>query len=106
MASRRPAWTPPPPCYERGHGHGDAAPHGNRVNGSCGDEAFEEVVVPRGDLAPEAQGMLAGSLSDQVVGHVFYGGEIGGRMLGSDPARPCCIDQPVDEVIPSLRGFI
>jgi len=26
------------------------------------------------------------------------------RLSGKD--RPCCIDQPVDEVIPSLRGFI
>jgi hypothetical protein len=32
---------------------------GNRVKGSCGDEACEEVVVPSGDFAPEAQGVLA-----------------------------------------------
>jgi tRNA C32,U32 (ribose-2'-O)-methylase TrmJ len=32
---------------------------GNRVNGSCCDEASEEVVVPCGDLAAEAEGVFA-----------------------------------------------
>lgn len=33
---------------------------GNRVK-SCGDEACEEVVVPGGDLAAEAEGIFAGA---------------------------------------------
>ena len=69
-----------PPDPERPHGQG------NRVEASCGDEVCEEVVVPRGDLAPETQGVLAGSLPDQVVGHVFDGGEISRSVIGSDAA--------------------
>jgi len=56
------------------------------VNALCGDEAGEEVVVTGGDLAAETQCVLAKRLADQVVGHVFDGGEIGRRMIGSDPA--------------------
>ena len=41
---------------------------GNRVNGLRGDEACKEVVVPGGNLAAEAEGILARRLSDQVVG--------------------------------------
>lgn len=60
---------------------------GNRVKGSCCDEACEEVVVPGGDLAADAQGAFAGRPSDQVVGHVLEGGEVGGRVIGADAER-------------------
>jgi hypothetical protein len=40
---------------------------GNRVKDSRGDEACEEVVIPRGDLAPDPQGVFAGGLSEQVI---------------------------------------
>src|SRR3954465_14712919 len=47
---------------------------GNRVKGSAGiDEASEELVVPGGDLAPNAQRVFAGRFADQVVSHVFDG---------------------------------
>jgi hypothetical protein len=35
---------------------------GNRVKELCGDEACEEVVVPGGGFALEAEGVLAGGL--------------------------------------------
>ena len=43
---------------------------GNRVKESCGDEACEEVVVPCSNFALEAERVLTGGSSDQVVGHV------------------------------------
>ena len=45
-------------------------PQGNRVKESCGDEACEEVVVPCSNFALEAERVLTGGSSDQVVGHV------------------------------------
>jgi peptidoglycan/xylan/chitin deacetylase (PgdA/CDA1 family) len=51
---------------------------GNRVKKSCGDKAGEEFVVPRRDLALEAEAVLARSPVDQVEGHVLNGGEIDG----------------------------
>src|SRR4051794_8805950 len=59
---------------------------GNRVNFSGGDEAYEEGVVPCGDLAPQAHGIFGLGLSEQVVGHVPEGGEVGGSVLGADAA--------------------
>ena len=59
---------------------------GNRVKDLCGDEACEEVVVPCGGFSPEAEGIFAGGFSDQVVGHVFEGCEVGGRVIGADAA--------------------
>ena len=53
---------------------------------SCGDEACKEVIIPSGDLAAEAQGVLAGSLSDEVLGEVFDSGEIGRSVIGADAA--------------------
>jgi hypothetical protein len=37
-----------------------ATVQGNRVKKSCGDEACEEVIVPGGDFALEAEGILTG----------------------------------------------
>src|ERR1700674_3810454 len=59
---------------------------GNRVNKSCGDEACEEVVVPCGDFAFEAQAVFSGSFPDQVEGHVLESCEIGGGVIGADTA--------------------
>jgi hypothetical protein len=59
---------------------------GNRVKKSCGNETCEEVVVPGGDFAFGAEAWLAGSFADQIVGHVFEGGEVGGGVLGADAA--------------------
>jgi hypothetical protein len=59
---------------------------GNRVKKSSGDETCEEFVVPSGGLASEAYAVLAGGSADQVVSHVFDGGEIGRRMVGAQPA--------------------
>jgi hypothetical protein len=47
------------------------------VKESCSDEACEEVIIPSGDLAPEAEGGPAGILSDQVMGHVLDRYEVG-----------------------------
>ena len=71
---------------------------GNRVNKSCGDEACEEVVVPSGDFAFEAQGVLARRFSDEVVGHVLEGGEIGGGVIGADAAFVVAEDHVHDPV--------
>ena len=61
---------------------------GNRVKGSAAgiDEACEEIVVPGGDLAPNAQRVFAGRFADQVVSHMLDGCEVGGGMLGADAA--------------------
>src|SRR3954466_1024405 len=60
---------------------------GNRVKGSAGiDEACEELVVPGGDLAPNAQRVFAGRFADQVVSHMLDGCEVGGGVLGADAA--------------------
>jgi hypothetical protein len=59
---------------------------GNRVKELFGDQICEEVVVPCGDLSSEAHGVLAWRISDEVVGHMLDGGEVGWRMLGSDAA--------------------
>jgi hypothetical protein len=48
------------------HGHGSDGSQGNRVKNSCGDEACEEFVIPGGDFAAEADGILARGSSDQV----------------------------------------
>ena len=53
---------------------------------SCRDEAGQEVVVPRGDFALEAEAVLAGRPADQVEGHVLDGGEIGGSVIGPNAA--------------------
>ena len=58
-----------------------------------GDQADEELVIPRGDLTSEAHGVLAGSLPDQVMGHVFDGGKIGRSVIGPDAALVVAEDQ-------------
>ena len=66
-------WVQPSPASCQ-HLYGESLCHavqGNRVKVSCGDEACEEVVVPGGNLAAEAEGILARRLSDQVVGHML-----------------------------------
>ena len=59
---------------------------GNRVKKSCGDETCEKFVVPCGNFSLKAQAVFARGLSDQVEGHVFYGGEVGRGVIGSDAA--------------------
>ena len=71
---------------------------GNRVNKSCCDKTCEEVVVPSGDFSFEAQAVLSGGPSDQVVGHVFYGGEVGGSVIGADAAFVVAEDHVHDPV--------
>jgi hypothetical protein len=67
-------------------GHPPDERQGNRVKKSSGDETCEEFVVPSGGLASEAYAVLAGGSADQVVSHVFDGGEIGRSMVGAQPA--------------------
>jgi hypothetical protein len=43
-------------------------------------------LIPRGDFASEPEAVFAGGFSDQVVGHLLEGGEIGGSMVGADTA--------------------
>ena len=79
-------------------GASGAIGQGNRVNKSCCDKACEEVVVPSGDFSFEAQAVLSGGPSDQVVGHVFYGGEVGGSVIGADAAFVVAEDHVHDPV--------
>jgi hypothetical protein len=46
----------------------------------------QEIVVPSGDFAAESDGTFARGSSDEVEGHVFDGGEVGGCVIGTDPA--------------------
>jgi RNA polymerase sigma factor (sigma-70 family) len=52
------------------------------VKESCGDETCEELIVPCGHFAFEAEAVFAGSFSDEVEGDVLDGGEIGGCAAG------------------------
>ena len=75
---------------------------GNRVKKSCGDEACKEVVVPCGDFALKTEGVLSGGPSDEVVGHVLEGGEVGRRIVGSNAAFVVAEDHvhhPVEAVL-------
>ena len=45
------------------------------------DYGGEEVVVSCGDLALEAQGVLAGCSSGEIQGDVLEGGEVGGGVV-------------------------
>ena len=71
---------------------------GNRVKKSCCDEACEEVIVPCSNLALEAESVLAGGFSDQVVCHVLYGGEVGGSVIGTDATFVVAEDHVHDPV--------
>lgn len=71
---------------------------GNRVKESCCDEAYEKIVIPRGDLAAETQGILARGSSQQVVRHVLDGREVGGGVIGSHPAFIIAEDHVHDPV--------
>ncbi|MBC7950915.1 MAG: hypothetical protein H7Z12_03720, partial [Rhodospirillaceae bacterium] len=51
------------------------------MKGLCGDEACEEIVIPGGDLSAETQGIFAGGSSQQIMGHVLDGGEVGRTYL-------------------------
>ena len=88
----------PPPATSSLSRSGCSAPQGNRVKKSCGDKACEEIVVPGGDFAPKAQGVFARSFSDQVVSHVFDGGEVGGGVFGADAAFVIAEDHVHDPV--------
>src|SRR5262249_5211653 len=59
---------------------------GNRVKKLCSDEACEEVVIPSGDFAAEAERIFARGSPDQVEGHVLDGGEVGRGVIGADTA--------------------
>src|SRR5271166_1720712 len=77
---------------------------GNRVNILRGDQACEKVVIPRGNLSPAAQGVLTGSLPEQVVSHVFKGGEISRGVIGPDAALVIAEDHIHDPVQAVLDG--
>lgn len=66
------------------------------------DEAFEEVVVPRGGFTLQAHGALCGGVSHQVARHVFYRGEVGGSVILADAAFVVAehhIHDPVQSVL-------
>src|SRR5258707_9533182 len=80
---------------------------GNRVKNSCCDEACEEVVIPSGDFAAEADGILAWGSSDQVEGHMLDGGEVGGGVIGPDAAflvAEIHVHDPVKAVLDQPMG--
>jgi len=79
----------------------------SRVKNSCGDEACEEVVIPSGDLAAEAEGIFARRSADQVEGHVLDGGEVCGCVLGADAAFVVAeihVQDPVQAVLNHPMG--
>jgi hypothetical protein len=61
-----------------------------RVSGEAfflpSDDAREKVIIPRGDLPPQAQRVLAAGGSEQIVSYMLDCREVGGRILGSHPA--------------------
>src|SRR4051812_34483905 len=77
---------------------------GDRANRLCCDEVGEVVVVPCGNLSPEAYGVLAGRSARQVQRHVFDGGEVGGGVVGSDAAFIVAEDHIHDPVQAVLDG--
>ncbi|MBI1209743.1 MAG: transposase, partial [Azospirillum sp.] len=88
---------------------------GNRVKKSSGDEACQEFVIPGSDFSSEAQGVLSGGLSDQVVGHVLESGDVGRCVVGTDAAIvvaeghvhdpvEAILDRPVVANDPAHRG--
>src|SRR4051794_22179816 len=80
-------------------------PHqGNRANRLRCDEAGEVVLVPCGNLSPEAYGVLAGRSARQVQRHVFDGGEVGWGVVGSDAAFVIAEDHVHDPVQAILDG--
>jgi hypothetical protein len=52
----------------------------------CSDEGCEEIIIPSGGFAAEAQGIFTGGSSDQVEGHVLDGDEVGWSVIGADTA--------------------
>src|SRR4051795_3311004 len=78
------------PSEQYGPGGSGDTSQGNRANRLCCDEANEVVVVPCGDLSPEAEGVLAGGSARQVQRHMFDGGEDGmGRAARACHLRRC-----------------
>jgi hypothetical protein len=75
---------------------------GNRVKQSCGDETCEELIVPCGHFAFEAEAVFAGSFSDEVEGDVLDG-EIGGCVIGSEAAT-LWTDRCIFEAVAVLLG--
>jgi hypothetical protein len=73
---------------------------------SCRDEAREELIVPQGGFASRAELILSGRPSEQVIRHMFDGGEVRGGMIGSDPALVVAEDHGHDPVPPSFRSGI
>ncbi len=60
-----------------------------RVSGEAflpSDDAREKVMIPRGDLPPQAHRVLAAGGSEQIVSYMLDRREVGGRILGSHPA--------------------
>src|SRR3954464_4256610 len=77
---------------------------GNRANRLCCDEAGEVVVVPCGNLSPEAEGVLAVGCARQVQRHMLDGGEVGWGVVGSDAAFIVAEDHIHDPVQAVLDG--
>ena len=55
------------------------------MENSCCDEAWEVFVVPGVGFPLEGHGVLDGRHPVEVVRHVARGGDVGGRVPGSDP---------------------
>src|SRR3954467_13929188 len=77
-----------------------ASPQGDRANRLCCNEAGEVVIVPCGDLSPEAEGVLAGRSAREVQRHVLDDGEVGWGVVGSDAAFVIAEDHIHDPVQP------
>ena len=74
------------------------------MNRSRGERAGEEVVIATGGLTLKAQGGVAWGVADDVVSHMLDGGEVGGDMVGSDPALVIAEDHVHDPVQAVLDG--
>ena len=71
------------------------------MKGSCGEEACEESSSQAAVLRLRRSKVLASGFSDEVLGHVFDGGEVGGSVIGADAALVVAEDHvhhPVEAV--------
>lgn len=68
------------------------------------DDLGEELVVLGGDFSPEAEGVFSRSLAQEVVRHVFDGGEVCGRVFGSDATFVIAKDYVQDPMQAVLDG--
>jgi hypothetical protein len=74
------------------------------VNGSCGEQADQEVVIPGCELATPPEGVLASGIPDQVVGDVPDGGDVLRGVFGSDPTF-IVAEGHVHDPVQAVRDF-